>query len=128
MNELGWKSNELDKTRLLYKDFLEEFGCKPESLQQIIADILAGSPLSSDLPECPDVSKEFAFTSILWIKKKKELEFKKFVSLLNVVIQFHDPEKAKQFDEYITALDRKYDIQSIIDEFTRDQNLPPNAV
>lgn len=105
MNELQSQSN-LDEHVL---QLLDLFDIEPESLPEILVDILMGSQHLNELPKYPDVTKELLITFAFWNFLNKKFEFKKFIVVWRFAVRIRAPEKLEQFDAFVGALNRIFD-------------------
>lgn len=106
MGEHKSRSDDLDEHSL---QLLDSFDVEPESLPEILVDILLGSQLLNELPECPDVMEELMITFAFWKFANKKFEFKKFIIAWRIAVRMRVPEKVELFDAFADALNRIYD-------------------
>ena len=88
--------NDLVEIREWILNVLKEMKIEPEPLREILADVGLGLPLISDLPECPDVGKEFMLALVISMYRKHNL--RQFTLTLKVVVRLSKNEEAKQFE------------------------------
>ena len=105
-NEIESIPKDLDGIRNWLLNAMKEINIEPEPLREILADIGLGLPLIGDLPECPDVSREFMIALGINLLAKQNLE--ELISTLRMVVVIFKPEEARQFDNFVDAFLRKH--------------------
>ena len=114
LDEYESNPKDLVENREVLLDALKEMNIEPESLREIVANLVLGEPLLSDLPECPDVTKQALIA--LWISRSKNHDLKQFVATLKLMVKlFKNKEEAQQFEDYIDALLSKPFVKPMID-------------
>lgn len=105
---------DLVEIREVIVDLLKEINIESKPLREFLADFFLGEPLTSDLPECPDVSMAFMVALLLFRASKKD-DLKHFIEILKATVRILQKEDAQQFEDFIDALFRKYSVKLMID-------------
>lgn len=94
-------------------DGLKAMNIEPEPLRKILVDVGLGVPITSGLPECPDVSREFMIALGIGVLKEHNME--QFTKTLKATVRILKKEEAQQFEDFIDALFSKYSVKLMID-------------